>query len=216
MKKFIAVFAILALVGVASPASASHWGEDITVTNTNDAYVKNDVDVTASTGSNDANGGYAGGGAGSGGSVNNSDDGNTGGNGGNAGNGGDGGVILTGNASAGSLITNDVNYNKTKITVDCGCNDVDDVTVTNTNNARVKNYVDVKAKTGRNNANGGGAGDNSAGSGGSVNNSDDGNTGGNGGDAGSGGWGGLIGTGDAEAGSLVVNVVNTNITRVRR
>ncbi|MEK7071431.1 MAG: hypothetical protein AAB943_00665, partial [Patescibacteria group bacterium] len=57
MKKFIAVFAVLGLLAVASPALAWHWGEDITVTNDNDAYVGNYVNVVASTGGNDANGG---------------------------------------------------------------------------------------------------------------------------------------------------------------
>lgn len=203
----------------ATPALAWHWSNnsDITVTNNNGAYVKNDVDVSASTGGNDANGG-TGSAAGNGGDVNNSDDNNTGGNGGNGGDGGDGGVIVTGNAVAVSEIANDVNYNKTKISVSCDCEDVDDVTVTNINNAKVKNYVDVKAKTGYNDANGGDAGCDcvGGGDGGDVINSDDDNDAGDGGDAGNGGAGGTIVTGHADGYSGVINLVNTNVTRIRR
>jgi len=218
MKKFIAVFAVVALLGLgfASPAFASD-DLNIKVKNDNHAYVKNDVNVKASTGGNDANGGYAGGGAGNGGDVIDSDDDNFGGNGGNAGNGGDGGLIGTGDALVGSLIVNDVNFNDTDIEVDCDCDsDVDDVTVTNNNYAEVGNWVDVYAGTGNNNADGGSAGNNGAGNGGDVIDSDDDNFGGNGGDAGDGGWGGVIVTGDAGAGSEIVNLVNTNITRIRR
>jgi len=223
IKKIITSSVLLPLLSVglyATPALAWHWnnGNDITVTNNNDAYVKNDVDVSASTGGNDANGG-TGSAAGNGGDVSNSDDNNAGGNGGNGGNGGDGGAIYTGNATAGALVANDVNYNKTKVTVDCECDgDVDDVTISNTNDARVKNYVDVKAKTGHNDANGGdtGCGCEGGGDGGNVSNSDDDNTGGDGGDAGHGGWGGYIDTGNATAGAAVGNLVNHNITRIRR
>ena len=53
----------------ATPALAGHWNNnDITVTNVNSAYVKNNVEVSASTGSNDANGG-SGSAAGNGGNV---------------------------------------------------------------------------------------------------------------------------------------------------
>src|SRR3989344_5165811 len=220
MKKITAVFAIVALLSFASPALAhgGHYGssDDITVTNHNSASVRNTVNVSASTGGNDANGG-TGSAAGNGGDVNHSDDNNTGGNGGNGGNGGEGGVIYTGNAYAGSLINNDVNYNETN--VDCDCEgDVDDVTVTNHNSASVNNNVDVRARTGHNEANGGDAGCDcvGGGDGGDVNHSEDHKAGGNGGNAGHGGWGGYINTGKAEAGSGIVNLVNTNITRIRR
>ena len=222
MKKITAIFAIVALLSFATPALANGWNwnnADITVNNTNDAYVRNDVNVSASTGGNDANGG-TGSAAGNGGSVNSSNSGNVGGDGGDGGNGGDGGDIWTGDAEAVSFIENDVNYNKTKISVDCDCegSNVDDVTVTNNNYAKVKNDVDVKAKTGYNDANGGDAGCDcvGGGDGGSVNNSNSGNAGGDGGNAGDGGDGGYINTGFAGAGSGIVNLVNHNITRIRR
>jgi len=220
MKKITAALTIASLLSFASPALA--WGgwssDDITVDNDNYAYVENDVDVSASTGGNDANGG-TGSAAGNGGDVNSSNSGNTGGDGGNGGDGGDGGDIYTGNATALSAIDNDINYNKTKVSVDCDCEgDVDDVTVTNHNRAKVKNYVDVKAKTGYNDANGGNAGCNceGGGDGGNVSSSNSGNTGGDGGDAGDGGDGGHIETWDATAVSSIVNLVNHNITRIRR
>src|SRR3989344_1582078 len=90
----------------------------------------------------------------------------------------------------------------------------DDITVTNHNSASVRNTVNVSASTGGNDANGGTG--SAAGNGGDGNHSDDHNAGGNGGNAGHGGWGRYINTGDAEAGSGIVNLVNTNITRIRR
>lgn len=73
----------------------------------------------------DANGGntYAAGGNGGFGfdGGKGGDTGNTG-KGGNGGNGGEGGDILTGNAAAAAYISNEVNTNKTNVTVeDCGC-----------------------------------------------------------------------------------------------
>ena len=91
-----------------------------------------------------------------------------------------------------------------------------DIDVDVDNDATVKNYVDTNAKTGHNDSVGGNASNkvksNSSHSyhhwfGGS--NSVD-NTEANGGDAGE------ITTGDADAYSDVVNVVNTNVVRVRR
>lgn len=225
MAKKILISSVLAPVmslGLfAAPALASHWNWNsddttVTVTNSNSAYVSNNVDASASTGHNDANGGNGGGSAGNGGAVIHSDDNNTGGDGGNGGNGGDGGTIGTGDATAGVSVDNKVNTNKTSVNL-CGCLDNNGdttVNVSNTNHAKVKNYVDAKAKTGGNDANGGDANGGSAGNGGAVIHSDDGNTGGNGGNAGNGGWGGLILTGNASAGAAIVNRVNTNITHV--
>src|SRR3989338_1353598 len=174
MKRILALFAIVALLGVASPASAWHWSSsDITVGNTNSAYVKNSVDTTASTGGNDANGGNCGGGFGN--------------------DGGNGGFIATGEAAALSAVENVVNTNDTKVKTTCGCRG--DVTVGNSNRAMVKNYVDTTAKTGYNDANGGNGG---------------------GGFGNDGGNGGMIFSGSAGAGSGVANLVNSNITRIRR
>jgi|GEM_PF-4921814 hypothetical protein len=166
-----AIVSALAMMLAAAPAFAGapmhHSSNDVTVTNFNSAYVKNDVEVSASTGGNDANGGSFG--------FSN-----------------DGGMILTGDATAIGAVTNDVNYNETNVSVRCGwCgSSVDDVTVMNANRATVKNYVDVSAKTGYNDANGG--------------------------NFGFGNDGGFIATGSAGAQGDVVSLVNTNITRIRR
>ncbi|MBI2024446.1 hypothetical protein HYT00_03615 [Candidatus Giovannonibacteria bacterium] len=209
----------LALSLYASPVLASyehHWSSsdnDVNVSNTNSAAVKNYVDVSASTGGNTADAGN-GGSAGNGGTVSNASDDNTGGNGGNAGSGGTGGIITTGDAGAAAIVANDVNSNRTRVVADCGCRGDNDVNVGNNNRAYVKNDVDARAKTGRNQANGGDAG--SAGNGGTVSNASDDNTGGNGGNAGSGGTGGDILTGSAGSLATVFNTVNSNVTRIRR
>ncbi|TAL49514.1 hypothetical protein EPN83_00350 [Patescibacteria group bacterium] len=170
MRKFVAVFAIVALLGFASPALAWHWSSsDITVNNSNWASVTNTVNTTASSGNNTANGGS----------------------------GGNGGTIVTGDAGALSIVTNDVNYNDTDIDVDCGCKG--DITVDNHNGARVTNTVNTTASSGNNVANGGDGSHSHHHHGGS-----------------SGGDGGIIVTGDAGAIGDVANIVNSNITRIRR
>lgn len=208
-----------------------HGGQNIdnsvSVSNDNDATVINIVSTEADTGSNTANGGDAYGNGGDGGN------GKNGGNGGNAGNGGDGGIILTGDATAKSVVINDVNNNDTDVTAaSCGCDDnggrhhkrgsVDNsVTVNNDNDAKVVNKVSTEADTGENTANGGSAyGNGGDGGDGSSKHGHHGwgggGSGGDGGDAGNGGLGGIISTGNATAKSVVVNRVNTTVTRVQR
>ncbi|RJQ37035.1 hypothetical protein C4552_02000, partial [Candidatus Parcubacteria bacterium] len=131
--------------------------------------------------------------------------------------GGAGGAIVSGDAEAAAVVLNKVNTNKTKISGACDCEDTDDITlkVKNRNWAKVKNYVEVEAKTGYNDADGGDA-EGGAGNGGGVSNSDDDNQGGNGGDAGNGGEGGAIASGNTVSVADITNRVNTNITRIRR
>jgi hypothetical protein len=218
----------LALALFANPALARHDFDSvniITVSNNNSAQVGNMVLAGASTGGNSANGGE-GSGAGDGGNVYDSEDGNTGGNGGNGGNGGSGGEIGTGNAVTVVEVINDVNNNDTTIEDGCGCDEEDsddtrnETSVNNHNDAGVLNLVGAGSDTGYNDANGGDAGGcecgQGAGNGGNVNSSDDDNTGGNGGNAGNGGRGGYIATGNAGTGVGILNVINTNITRIRR
>ena len=210
--------AAVAFLTSASTASATwwNWGNDITVTNNNSATVTNTVGVVANTGANVAAGGDGGSGGSSGytkasgGSTATGGDANGGNGGSNSGN------ILTGDATAKAYVTNDVNYNRTKVTVDCECSsNVDDVKVKNTNGASVGNDVGVLADTGYNDTLGGLGGDG-------------GTTGKTkaysssvavGGDA-NGGSGatnsGDIDTGSSYAKAKVTNTVNTNITRVRR
>ena len=89
-----------------------------------------------------------------------------------------------------------------------------EVTVTNNNTAVVINKVSTQASTGGNDANGSNGG--GGGNGGGVSGSGNSNTGGRGGRGGSGGAGGVVVTGNASAGSSVLNKVNTNIVRIRR
>ena len=104
-----------------------------------------------------------------------------------------------------------MNTDITKIS--CDCEDTDDITVDNTDNAKVKNIVGVGALTGDNASlgwDGGSGGD--GGVGGKINIGNDDNDGGSGGD---GGDGGEVNTGDAKAKSKVVNIVNTIITKIQ-
>jgi len=89
-----------------------------------------------------------------------------------------------------------------------------EVTITNNNTAVVINNVSTQASTGGNNTDGGNGG--GGGNGGDVQSSNNNNTGGRGGRGSNGGAGGAVVTGNAGAGSSVLNKVNTNIVRVRR
>ena len=219
MKKVI-VSTVLPLVSLglyAIPAMADIENSPVVVKNTNSAVVVNQVVATANSGWNIANGGMAGNG-GKGGSVVNSDHDNTGGDGGKGGDAGMGGLIITGDAGAGVILTNDVNNNDTQVgNCECQTNgDLEDskTKVKNDNGAVLGNGAAAAADTGNNTTNGGEAG--KGGKGGSIVGSDHGNVGGMGGSAGMGGAGGTITTG--MSGSLVtlVNVLNTNITRINR
>ena len=222
-KKFIAILATLpmATLGMAGLAMADG---DVIVTNLNKAEVSNVVVAGANSGWNTANGGN-GGSAGNGGSVWGSDnDDNVTGNGGAAGNGGNGGSVTTGIAVTDVDILNVVNHNTTDVDL-CACeedeNDAeeedasDDVVVTNLNGAGLLNIVGAGADSGWNMTDGGAAGN--GGKGGKVAGEDnDDNTTGNGGAAGNGGNGGTVKTGDAGSFNVLTNLINTNITRVRR
>ena len=188
---------------------------DVVVVNENEAIVINEAGTSANSGDNSANGGN-GGSAGNGGSIIDSDDSNTGGNGGNAGNGGNGGSVTTGNASAGTVIGNVVNYNTTTIDrCGCCCGDTNgDDTALNSNGALVLTGAGTGANSGSNSTDGGFA--NGAGNGGDVEDSDDSNTAGNGGNSGNGGTGGSTNTGSVLSLSGILNSVNTNITWIRR
>ena len=215
MKKLlIGLVSVATIVLMSAPALAS--GSDIKVENNNSAYVKNDVNVGANTGWNVTAGGDGGSGGGSGTTKAYGGSTATGGDA-NGGNGGENsGDITTGDATAKAKVVNVVNTNKTKIEVDCDCaNNVDDVKVRNNNQAKVKNYVGVGADSGNNAVWGGLGGD--AGNSGYTKAS--GNSIANGGDANGGNGGansGDIKTGDAYGKAKVVNIVNKNITKIRR
>lgn len=145
-KKFAAAGASAVLfLSAATPAFAFWWNSD-DVTVGNRAYVRNTVITKADSGDNSIHGKYVW-----------------------------GGKILTGDASAGADVFNQVN------TVDLGCGCLDgDLTVWN--KAYVKNFVYTKADSGDNEIHGKVVA------------------------------GGRIWTGDAAAGAIVTNIVNTTVS----
>jgi hypothetical protein len=222
----------LSMVALTNPAAAyggqqnhhmSVTSNDITVTNSNSATVSNTVVVGANTGYNSVAGGTSGK-AGNGGNVHGN---GTAGNGGTSGGSNNDGYIATGNAASLSAISNDINTNRTKITTNCGCQGKNggDVTVNNQNNANIGNAVVAGSNTGYNGVTGGNTG--AAGNGGETAshswskwnnhhmNNNGGATAGNGGNTGTSNNIGTILTGDSLSDSLVVNVVNRNITRIK-
>ncbi len=212
-KKLIALFATLPVVTLGAAGLALADG-DVNITNVNTAIVENSATTIANTGGNTAMGGN-GGMAGNGGAVLSSDDGNMGGNGGNGGKGGNGGTVITGDAFAGTKFVNQVNTNDTEVNR-CACNgeeDGDD-NVVNVNVGLLGNAAATIADSGSNMTDGGMGGD--AGNGGNVEDSDDDNVGGNGGAGNAGGNGGSTTTGMANAWTEIINIVNTNLTRILR
>lgn len=200
------------------PVLADVENNQVTVSNSNSATVTNSVTISANTGGNMAHGSIGGDG-GDGGSAS-GDDTNTGGQGGNGGVGGDGGVIMTGDASIAVGIGNEVNTNDSDLQGLAGESDDEDIDVRdndvhvdNVNNVDVSNGVSVEAETGTNEAHGfrGGHG----GMGGSATGDDE-NMAGDGGAGGDGGWGGQITTGAQTLEVAIVNILNRNLTRVRR
>ena len=220
----VAAVTALAMLMAATPAFAfSFYGgsDDITVSNKNSATVNNTTEASASTGGNTSGGSYGGDGANGGdvkaygGDVDDSTAGNA-----NGGDGDVGGTVISGDAYAKANTTNAVNSNEVKVKIGCGCEDNNggDVEVKNRNNATVNNTTSATAKTGYNKAKGSSGGN--GGNGGDVKakgwHSDV--TGSDAGDAdgGNGGEGGYVASGDATAKAYTVNVVNTNLVRVRR
>lgn len=232
--KFTAVVAGLALALIAVPVSADDLNGNDVVTNENYSYVTNEIDASAKSGFNIAAGARGGNGA-WGGNAGNSNQGNNaeesstghGGRGGNGGDAGSGGNITTGNAFVTIGVQNTANTNDTMVTRRGG-EDIDDdngvVRVMSSNNAGITNTIGARARSGFNVAGAGDAGNGGPGGNGGnmeqtgeddVDSSHTG-SGGTGGTGGNGGAGGSISTGVADSLTEVVNVLNTNITRVRR
>ncbi len=218
MKYALVAFTVLALaVMTAAPALACPYfsNADIKVSNSNTAMVHNEVYVGANTGGNLSAGAVSAGGsndatAWKGGDVHTGAAGNAGSATGN------GGTIVTGNANASATVGNIVNTNKTSIKASCGyCySNIDDSTVRNRNLAFVGNDVTVGADTGYNSSLGaeslGGDNNATAWKGGST------YTGAAGYGTTAVGNGGYINTGNANDSATVFDLVNTNVTRIRR
>lgn len=221
MKKVIAGIAAIALFAAAAPAFASgghHWSSsdiDVDVTN-KDTIVSNGVVTSANTGGNIADGGSASTLVKKSGNVKGSDnDYNSTSAGGNSSSGGNGGEVNTGEATAKSSVSNNVNSTKVKITTPCGCEGDVDVDVKNKRTS-VENLVVTDANTGVNDANGGSA-DTTVKKSGNVKGSDnDHNSTSAGGNSSDGGDGGSVTTGTAWAKSKVSNTVNSTVIRVKK
>jgi hypothetical protein len=200
MKKVVAFASTVAFLASAVPAFASFSfgsSSDIDINSNNWASVSNNVVTVADTGLNNSVGGVAESRAYGKGAESQA-------------NGGDGGDVTSGNAEAFSFVTNVVNSNTTKVTADCGCKG--DVKIKSKNGASVGNNVGTSAFTGGNGSFGG------AGVGKAVSNSSSYHHYGNSGaeSKANGGDGGSVDSGNAASGSSVMNVVNSNVTRVRR
>jgi hypothetical protein len=143
------------------------------------------------------------------------------GNGGNGGTASDGGFVTTGDANADAGSLNSVNSNDTKVNIGHHADmNSSALAVAGSNSGAVVDVTAAAADTGTNNARGsrGGRG----GSGGEVESNgflSTGNNGGasagQGGTGGNGGIGGTVGTGNSTSNSGSINVLNTNIVRVR-
>lgn len=228
---------LMALMGFSYATTASadghRGGDSVHITNLNGAAVFNETNAGANTGGNVAGGSNAGNG-GDGGDIENEGDGNQRvrgsgtGNGGRGGDSSDGGYVQTGDADAEANTVNVVNSNVTDVD-SCGCEGEEDgktrVRVFNGNLALVGNSTNAGANSGLNGAAGSNSGN--GGDGGEIENEGEGNeeeggnqrvrntTTGNGGAGGNSGIGGTVLTGGASARSNTVNVVNSNLTRVR-
>lgn len=228
IKKIIAISAVgFFMFAIAiTPALAA-----TIVVNSNSAFVGNHVSAGANTGGNYA-GGADGGDGGDGGDIKNRGDDVINSSTGRGGNGGDagvnsGGVVQTGNAGATAGVVNVVNTNDTTID-NCGCEPEEEngdghefTMVKNRNRAIVLNGVSAGANTGDNKAKGADGGE--GGDGGDIKNKDGEEDGdvinshtGAGGNGGASGEGGLVFTGHAGSTAGAINIVNRNVTRIRR
>lgn len=238
----LATFSLYTFQASANYERGGQDGDSTSIHTENFASVTNNVSVDAKTGGNDAEGGDGGRG-GDGGNASRG----TGGAGGNGGRGGDGGSVVSGAATAYGTIYNDVN--STRVVVEgCGCEDDqpasnfnrfmyfnqdedgDMIRVSTRNTAYLTNNLDVDAKTGNNDADGGegGNGDDGGNAGdqhGKRSSKQSWNlwfdwyntsNGGNGGNGGVGGNGGTVRSGAAYADGLVNSVVNNSVVRVTR
>lgn len=198
-------------------------GNDVVISG-NSAFVGNYVRARADTGDNWVGGSYGGdGGSGGrivsgGGEIEDSMTG-AGGMGGDA---SVGGTLYTGNATASATVVNIVNTDRTEIDrcacEEEACEEGNTVTV-NRSRAKVTSGVEAKAETGDNEVDGSYGGD--GGNGGKIYAGGDegeveGSSTGMGAAGGFGADGAYIETGEASSQAAVINVVNRNLTRVRR
>lgn len=227
MKKLTAGLTAVAMLAFATPASAAMNLSGVFIGAENQGAIVNVTTATANTGGNEA-GGSRGGNGGRGGDVEAEGNGpsagnNKGadaGNGGNGGNASAGGLVETGDANADAGSVNKLNDNDVSVSNKGGMN-LSLLGVGATNAGVIVDITGAGADSGNNDARGsrGGRG----GSGGDVeadsNNANAGDNqwadGGHGGSGGAGGIGGEVRTGEANSNAGSINVMNTNVVRVR-
>lgn len=224
----IVTLSMIAFVNPAAAYGQNHGSNDsdIEVTNSNTASVMNTVVVDSNTGGNMVAGGNTGKG-GNGGDASGKNA--RAGHGGTSGSTNNEAAIGTGNAAAIGTVKNEINSNRTKVSTNCGCENsgkkIGDIKVNNSNSSAVGNTVGVLANTGLNAVTGGttGKGGNGGDASGSsyswskwANHNQGAAKGGHGGNTGSTNNTAVVVTGESVADSLVVNVVNRNVTRVNR
>lgn len=221
MNKILSGAVTLAMLASAAPAFADINSSAIVVTASNSGSITNVTGSTANTGGNTA-GGSKGGKGGSGGDVEGgagdfNNGGAAAGEGGNGGDADEGGLVETGNANADAGSINKLNSND--VYVGGRHSDINSsaVVVTGANAGAIVDVTAAGANSGDNKAKGskGGRG----GRGGEVeadgSNNNGAATGGNGGQGGNGGLGGTVRTGEANSNAGSLNIMNTNIVRVR-
>jgi hypothetical protein len=213
---------VLALVPAFAFAQDNNW-KSTTITTSNSADVSSTAVAISNSGVNEAAGSFGGDG-GNGGSIlggeGEVDDSITG-NGGAGGNGGEGGLVQTGNASATSLITTDVN--NTDIAVEDvsapseGDENADEFVMATANSATTNEVAIAGANSGINRADGsrGGRGGDAGSISSGADEVDDSGTGA-GGNGGSGATGGTVMTGTSSTSANTVSVVNRTLLRVQR
>ncbi|MBX4198252.1 hypothetical protein KW782_02855 [Candidatus Parcubacteria bacterium] len=208
MKKIIAFTAVFALLAASTPVFAQ---DDIVVKNNNTTTVTNTVGTASDTGGNTANGGRARNRT-EGGNISDVGSSNDAGNGGSTVLGGMGGLIVTGNALSNSHISNEINTSDTNVEATPWA--VSEIRVRNRNTTSLSNTMGTDSFSGENVANGKRA--RNVTTGGDVDSANFDNNAGNDGSHVEGGSGGEIRTGSATSNGNVVNVLNRNVTRIRK
>ncbi len=225
MKKLTAGLTAVAMLAFATPASAAMNLSGVFIDASNEGAIVNVTSATANTGNNTA-GGSRGGRGGNGGDVEadalvgaGNNKGADAGNGGNGGNAGAGGLVNTGDANADAGSMNKLNDNDVSVSNKGGMN-LSLLGVGATNAGVIVDVTGADANSGDNNARGsrggrGGHGGDVEASGFQAAGNNEWADAGHGGSGGAGATGGEVYTGEANSNAGSINVMNTNVVRVR-
>lgn len=223
------IAAVVAAVALTAPvaAFADMNSSAIVIATSNNGVLLSNTTSTANTGSNTA-GGSRGGRGGSGGDVevegagDGNNGGSTAGNGGTGGNGGPGGLVETGDAESDAGSISSLNSNDIDVGGDGEDMNSSAVVIALDNASGISvlaQNTGSGADTGANNARGSRGGRGGSGGEIEVDGDGDGNNGGaeagTGGNGGTGGLGGEVVTGDSTSNAGSIQMMNTNLVRVR-